>query len=188
MVILGLLLLGALNDEAMTEGSIGSPFWRIILGAGIVAIIFGVINIALVCVLAFLASGFFFCFRCLCLCLTPWVQNFIFRESDIGVTARHIRAHGAVAANQAANRKGSQHSFHLSGKASLPSFRSSESASSPPRAASGASRTGVRFPIKISSPINNANGEHAPKPPSTPNPNLAVPNLAHHPAMYSDRV
>ena len=53
MAFLGMLLLGDLNNEAMTEDSIGSPFWRIILGSGIVAIIFGAINIALVCVPVF---------------------------------------------------------------------------------------------------------------------------------------
>jgi hypothetical protein len=48
MVVLGMMTLGHLNNEAMEEGSIGLPFWRLVLGAGIVAIIFGFVNVVVV--------------------------------------------------------------------------------------------------------------------------------------------
>lgn len=49
MVFLGVATLGNLNNKALSEAEIGGSFWQIILAGGIVAIIFGVINIALVC-------------------------------------------------------------------------------------------------------------------------------------------
>jgi hypothetical protein len=46
-------------------------------------------------------------------------------------------------------------------------------------------RNATRFPLKISSPVNERH-ETATK--STPEPDLAFPNLAHHPAMHSNFV
>ena len=49
MIFLGVATLGNLNNKSLSEDEIGGSFWRIILAGGIVAIIFGVINIVLVC-------------------------------------------------------------------------------------------------------------------------------------------
>ncbi|KAL1957142.1 hypothetical protein VTO42DRAFT_6285 [Malbranchea cinnamomea] len=151
MLVLGVATLGDLNNKALSEEALGGSFWRIVLAGGIVTLIFGVMNIIL---------------------------SFIFRDTQLGVTARHIRAHGAVAANQAMTRKCSQKSFRLGRKDSLPSYRTSSSGSV-------SMRSGQRFPVKISSPLSE-HSERFSKCPSSPK--LAVPSLAHHPAMYSDRV
>ncbi|KAK2861384.1 hypothetical protein FQN49_004257 [Arthroderma sp. PD_2] len=164
MVLLGISTLGDLNNQATSKGKIGLPFWRLILGAGIVSVVIGSINIGV---------------------------SFVFRDSDLGVSARHVRARGAVATQEAVSRKDSYKSFQLSRKGSLPTYSSSTSS---PRSASV--RHPPRFPVRISSPIMNIPEESTrspitPRSPtasdlSVPNPNLTAPNLAHHPAMYSN--
>lgn len=46
MIILGVSILGNLNKEATSEGSLGLAFWRIVISSGIVVIILGFINVA----------------------------------------------------------------------------------------------------------------------------------------------
>lgn len=121
-------------------------------------------------------------------CTNEPEQSFIFQDRSVGVTARHVRAHGAVAEQKVISRDSSHKSFQLSRKDSLPTYRSSSSNYSSPRTISTRSvsmRATPRIPIKISSPIND-NPEQFGK--FTTAPDLTVPNLAHHPAMYSDRV
>ncbi|KAI9376510.1 hypothetical protein BJX61DRAFT_530808 [Aspergillus egyptiacus] len=99
MLILGVGTLGDLNTPATSQEELGMTFWRIIISAGILALIVSVINV---------------------------IANFAFADRDIGVSARHVRVYGAVAPHKVASRTGSQRSFQLSYKReeTLPSYNS----------------------------------------------------------------
>ncbi|EGD91465.2 uncharacterized protein TERG_07685 [Trichophyton rubrum CBS 118892] len=75
MVLLGISTLGELNNQSTRQKEIGLPFWKLILGAGIVSIVIGTLNIGL---------------------------SYVFRDPDIGISARHVRARGAVATQEVA--------------------------------------------------------------------------------------
>lgn len=45
MMILGIAVLGNLNTEAMNQESLGLAFWRIIISAGILAMVVSLVNI-----------------------------------------------------------------------------------------------------------------------------------------------
>jgi hypothetical protein len=49
MVVLGNNILGNLNKEATSQKSLGLPFWRVVIGAGIIVFALGFLNIATVC-------------------------------------------------------------------------------------------------------------------------------------------
>lgn len=49
MVVLGINILGNLNKEATSQKSIGLPFWRVVIGSGIIVFTMGWINIVAVC-------------------------------------------------------------------------------------------------------------------------------------------
>lgn len=70
MLILGVLILGHLNKEATSAKAIGLNFWQVIIAAGIVAFVMGVLNI---------------------------LASYLFRTKSLGVTARMVRAYGATA-------------------------------------------------------------------------------------------
>lgn len=70
MIVLGIDILGNLNKQATSQQSLGLPFWRMVISSGIVVLVMGCVNIA---------------------------TTFIFRDPCLGVTARQIRAKGAVA-------------------------------------------------------------------------------------------
>ena len=74
LLALGSTTLGQLNESTTSSDAIGLGFWRIVIGSGILAIVFGVFNI---------------------------LASFIFRDRANGVTARQIRGKGAVALTQA---------------------------------------------------------------------------------------
>ncbi|KAB8228481.1 hypothetical protein ETB97_002283 [Aspergillus alliaceus] len=150
MMILGVSMLGNLNTEATSQESLGLSFWQIVLSAGILAMIMSVINLA---------------------------ASFIFADSDIGVTARHVRMDGAVAPQKVVKRAGSQRSFQLSTD-TLPKY----SPNSKPRRQSSM----LRFPVKTSGSMNaddTASSKY-----SKDSSGVAIPNLAHHPAMHSEQV
>lgn len=71
MVVLGINMLGNLNKPATNKKSLGLPFWRIVIGSGIVIFILGWVNL---------------------------VASYVFRDRAQNITARQVRAHGAVAA------------------------------------------------------------------------------------------
>jgi hypothetical protein len=50
MVILGNNILGNLNKEATSQKSLGLPFWRVVIGSGIVVFALGFVNILAVSV------------------------------------------------------------------------------------------------------------------------------------------
>lgn len=72
MVFMGCHLLGNLNRRSVTPELMGGHFWRLIHAAGILCITFGFFNI---------------------------IASFIFRDSNNGITARNIRADGAIASS-----------------------------------------------------------------------------------------
>lgn len=45
MIVLGINMLGNLNKDATSRKSLGMPFWRIVIGSGIVIFILGFINL-----------------------------------------------------------------------------------------------------------------------------------------------
>ena len=45
MIIVGVSILGNLNKEATSQKSLGTPMWRIVIAAGILTSIFGIVNI-----------------------------------------------------------------------------------------------------------------------------------------------
>lgn len=51
MMILGVAVLGNLNTEAMSQKSLGLAFWRIVISAGILAMVMSVMNILAVIIL-----------------------------------------------------------------------------------------------------------------------------------------
>ena len=70
MIVLGVNMLGNLNKPATSRESLGLAFWRIVIGSGIVIFILGHINL---------------------------VASYVFRDRSQGITARQVRAKGAVA-------------------------------------------------------------------------------------------
>ncbi|OJZ87091.1 hypothetical protein ASPFODRAFT_185607 [Aspergillus luchuensis CBS 106.47] len=126
MLILGVGVLGDLNTNATSQESLGMAFWRIVLSAGILAMIMSVINV---------------------------IASFIFADSDLGVSARHVRVYGAVAPQKVMSRNGSQRSFQLSMKReeTLPTYSPQSSVKRQ------MSMRRSRFPLKISSPVNPVN-------------------------------
>ncbi|KAF2642378.1 hypothetical protein P280DRAFT_264089 [Massarina eburnea CBS 473.64] len=73
MMVLGLNMLGNMNKEATSQESLGMPFWRLLVAAGILAIIIGSFNI---------------------------VASFIFRDKARHITARRVRSHGAISLSE----------------------------------------------------------------------------------------
>ncbi|KAI4201602.1 MAG: hypothetical protein LQ346_002139 [Caloplaca aetnensis] len=73
MAILGVSVLGNLNKEATSQASLGTAYWRIVIASGILVLIMGVANV---------------------------FASYIFRIKKMGVTARQVRAYGAVAAQK----------------------------------------------------------------------------------------
>ncbi|KLJ10144.1 hypothetical protein EMPG_14457 [Blastomyces silverae] len=102
MVLLGISTIGCLNREDLNKDTIGFTFWQLVLGAGIITIVFGFINIAV---------------------------TFIYRTKKTGLKARHIRTDGAVApgAIPSLNHLSRGHkSFKLKREDSLPLYRESD--------------------------------------------------------------
>ncbi|KAL1965119.1 hypothetical protein VTN77DRAFT_6032 [Rasamsonia byssochlamydoides] len=152
MIILGVSVLGDLNNKATSQKDMGLAFWRIVASAGILAMVMGVVN---------------------------FVVSFIFRDRERGVTARQVRTYGAVA-SKVVERKTSQRSFQLSlnRQDTLPTYTPS------PRPMS--LRNARRFPLKVSPPTSD---RHESFPKNSSEPGLAIPDLAHHPAMmYAENV
>jgi hypothetical protein len=58
MVILGNNILGNLNKEATSQKSLGLPFWRVVIGAGIIVFALGFVNIAVASKLILLLENF----------------------------------------------------------------------------------------------------------------------------------
>lgn len=72
MIVLGINMLGNLNKPATSQKSLGLAFWRIVIASGIVVFVMGWVNL---------------------------IASYVFRDRSNGITARQVRAHGAVAAS-----------------------------------------------------------------------------------------
>ncbi|KAJ5812381.1 hypothetical protein N7474_008682 [Penicillium riverlandense] len=162
MMILGVATLGNLNTAAMSQKNLGLAFWRIVISSGVLAMIMSIVNI---------------------------ISTFVFTDRKLGVSARHVRAYGAVAPQKVVSRTSSHRSFQLSMKReeSLPSYEQSPFKRT-------TRRLTARFPLKISSPLghltasNAGNNDAASSKYSRDSSEVAVPDLTHHPAMYSNHV
>lgn len=101
MIILGVSILGNLNKQATSQKSLGTSFWRIVISSGILMLILGAANI---------------------------FANYIFRNKELGITAREVRAYGAVAPQKSLSRATTQtssrprRSFHLGRSDTLPTY------------------------------------------------------------------
>ncbi|OOQ83104.1 hypothetical protein PEBR_36515 [Penicillium brasilianum] len=165
MMILGVAVLGNLNSESMSQKKLGLAFWRIIISAGILAMVVSLVNV---------------------------LATLIFTNHTQGLSARHVRQYGAVAPQKVVSRASSNRSFQASLNMkreddSLPSY-------TPPSATKRfTKRLTGRFPIKISNPMNpTSNGKSLNAPPindaassrySRDSAGVAMPDPAHHP-MY----
>ncbi|KAL1302858.1 hypothetical protein AAFC00_003188 [Neodothiora populina] len=73
MVVLGVNVLGNLNKPAASQEALGLEIWRIVIGSGIIVFILGFFNLA---------------------------ASYIFRDNKQDITARQVRAQGAVAVHK----------------------------------------------------------------------------------------
>jgi hypothetical protein len=175
MIFLGNSVLGQLNKEATSQESLGLPFWRIVIAAGVIVFTMGFVNL---------------------------FASYIFRDTKTHLTARQVRSHGATAGAKAdveadprtpnPNRRTRYRSFFLGQKRnSLPSYywhsrnntgEKGHNISSPvshhnPRSPSGASS---KYSQASDSPKRErGEGGYG----GLGSPDVARPNLAHHPAM-----
>jgi len=70
MLVLGINMLGNLNKPATSQQALGLAFWRVVISSGIIIFILGLVNL---------------------------IASYVFRDRKQGITARQVRAHGAVA-------------------------------------------------------------------------------------------
>ncbi|KAF5014692.1 hypothetical protein F66182_14239 [Fusarium sp. NRRL 66182] len=125
MIIMGVSVLGNLNNDDYSEDNMGMPFWRIVASAGILAMTMGIVN---------------------------FIASFVFADSENSLTARHVRSYGAVADKVLDSSKSSQRSFKLgttfnSQADGLPTYRQVSTTRS------AESLSNSRFPVNISSPV-----------------------------------
>ncbi|KAL8733364.1 MAG: hypothetical protein Q9166_002188 [cf. Caloplaca sp. 2 TL-2023] len=158
MTIVGVSVLGNLNKEATSQKSLGTSYWRIVISSGIVVVILGVTNIFV---------------------------SYIFRQKKLGVTARQVRAYGAVAAQKlplpvsmtgtpatSIHRTDTRHRpFALQRSDTVPHYGGNAGAD--PRR-------------NISAPMNDVSPNQFVKFDERCE-QVGKPDLAHHPAMTGDR-
>ncbi|KAH9810073.1 hypothetical protein Tdes44962_MAKER01045 [Teratosphaeria destructans] len=82
MIALGITMLANLNKDATSQKSLGMPFWRMVIASGIVIFILGFVNL---------------------------IASYVFRDRKNGITARQVRAHGAVAIHKAPMTSSTSH-------------------------------------------------------------------------------
>ncbi|EED23710.1 conserved hypothetical protein [Talaromyces stipitatus ATCC 10500] len=158
MLIMGVSVLGNLNNDDYSQDHMGMPFWRIVASAGILAMTMGIVN---------------------------FIASFIFADSENSLTARHVRSYGAVA-DKVLDSKSSQRSFKLSPSGSfhnnnqadgLPTYRQVSITRSAEELRNS------RFPVNISSPVREKTTTSPHATPYGETPEVTMPDLAHHPAM-----
>jgi hypothetical protein len=160
MMILGVAVLGNLNTEAMSQESLGLAFWRIVISAGILAMVMSVLNILAVRIPPHpsLAGSNL---------LTNSPQTFIFSHRKPHVSARQVRIYGAGAKDQVISRTSSQRSLQLGIKREeYPNPHPPTYTPEPARENAlkrATKRFTGRFPIKISGPMMRSNdaADHA---------------------------
>ena len=167
MIILGVSILGNLNKDATSVNSLGLSFWQIVIAAGIVSLILGVMNI---------------------------IASYLFRSKKDGLTARMVRADGATAAQARSTYATSKdlptHTPSVRTVVSDRSFRRSVSAPVPPyrspsvRTASSVYSSHYGGALNISQPINDNPGQFAKFKGSE---DVTRPDTAAHPAFQGGR-
>ncbi|KAL8935276.1 MAG: hypothetical protein Q9216_005510 [Gyalolechia sp. 2 TL-2023] len=160
MIIVGVSVLGNLNKEATSQKSLGTSYWRIVISSGILTLILGVANI---------------------------FASYIFRQKKLGVTARQVRAYGAVASQKlplpvtmlgngspsGLGRVDSKHRPMQLGRSDTV-----------PASAGGMRMNDPRR--NISAPLNDVQPEQFSKFDQRSE-FIGKPDLAHHPAMMGER-
>lgn len=152
MIVLGVSVLGNLNKQATSQKSLGTSFWRIVIASGILMLILGVANL---------------------------FANYIFRNKELGISAREVRAHGAVAPQKSLSRATTQtsprprRSFHLGRSDTLPTYYAPQSP-----------RDDMRQTRNISAPVNV---DHAQFEKFKGSEEIRRPDSALHPALAGAR-
>jgi len=80
MFVISITLLGDLNSDVTSQEALGLPFWQVVMAAGILMFILAFVNL---------------------------FASFIFRDAPQGITARQVRAQGAVAVHKTPVHKSS---------------------------------------------------------------------------------
>ncbi|KAJ5790402.1 uncharacterized protein N7518_007413 [Penicillium psychrosexuale] len=157
MMILGVSTLGNLNTKAMTQENIGLTFWRIIISAGVLAMIVSVVNV---------------------------LASYIFSDPETGVSARQVRVDGAVAPQKAMSRTSSHRTLHLSVKReeTLPTYSRQNPVKRATKRLTGRFPLKISKPI---SPTLVEENDAASSKYSRDSAEIRPPDLAHHPALYS---
>ncbi|KAF2720026.1 hypothetical protein K431DRAFT_227440 [Polychaeton citri CBS 116435] len=95
-IVLGINILGDLNKDSESQKHLGLAFWRIVIGSGCLIFSLGWINL---------------------------VASYVFRDRQNNITARQVRAHGAVAIHKTPRtgsmRSSSNHSASETAKSYL---------------------------------------------------------------------
>jgi len=154
MTILGVCILGNLNKIATSEKSLGHSYWSLVIAAGVLVSIMGVVNI---------------------------FASYCFRQKALDITARQVRAHGNTASQKVyvspstSRSQRSRRSFQLGRRRtmseSLPRYNSEVRQS---RNISNPLPTGKSEQLDVSSPV----AEEAPVVNG-----IQRPDLAAHPAF-----
>ncbi|KGO68544.1 hypothetical protein PITC_070000 [Penicillium italicum] len=157
MMILGVATLGNLNTKAMTQETIGMAFWRIIISAGVLAMIVSVVNV---------------------------LASYIFSDPENGISARQVRVDGAVAPQKAMSRTSSQRTLHLSVKReeTLPTYTRQNPVKRATKRLTGRFPLKISKPMN---PTLVEENDAASSKYSRDSAEIRPPDLAHHPAMYS---
>ncbi|CAG8296396.1 unnamed protein product [Penicillium nalgiovense] len=157
MMILGVATLGNLNTKAMTQETIGMTFWRIIISAGVLAMIVSVVNV---------------------------LASYTFSDPETGVSARQVRVDGAVAPQKAMSRTSSHRTLHLSLKReeTLPTYTRQNPVKRATRRLTGRFPLKISKPMN---PTLVEENDAASSKYSRDSADIRPPDLAHHPAMYS---
>ena len=157
MIIVGVSVLGNLNKEATSQKSLGTSYWRIVISSGIVVVILGVTNI---------------------------FASYIFRQKKLGVTARQVRAYGAVASQKLPLPVTSSPAMSIHRVDTKHRPMQLGRSDTVPGSAGGMRMNDPRR--NISAPMNNVQPDQFVKFDERCE-HVGKPDLAHHPAMMGER-
>ncbi|MCJ1448889.1 MAG: hypothetical protein MMC23_009408 [Stictis urceolatum] len=167
MCVIGVHILGNLNKEATSQKNLGMSFWQIVISSGILVCIIGVFNI---------------------------IASYVFRKKSLNVTARMVRAYGAVASQKAADIVAvPPPSSHAGSSTYSPSVHSNTARSYGPDAGlpsyhgpemQRSDTTNSRLGLSISRPVNHDPEQFAKFQESE---EIRKPDPAAHPAFNGNR-
>ncbi|CAD0094903.1 unnamed protein product [Aureobasidium vineae] len=89
MIILGMHVLACFNKSSNSKEHLGMAFWRVVIMAGILSLILGILNLIASKSIHESPTEH----------ITDYRQNYVFRDTAQGITARQVRARGAEAAD-----------------------------------------------------------------------------------------